>query len=113
MAATSRPVWSSSLRSFECGAASTSSNCAASSADRSKLAVGADVGLDAPYQAEPALVYRVEATDLGVLPGGVGHRHPAGDLQAMRMIGDGGVGVPARQAGVGDLAERGHAVAPL
>src|SRR5689334_9559961 len=56
---------------------------------------------------------RVDFVDGAPLLGGFGHRHAAGDSQAVRVVSDGGEAIAAVQARVGNLANRRSAVAPF
>ena len=81
--------------------------------ERGRLIVGeiqaascVDVGLNALQQPELIAVPGVDVVDGAPLFGGFGHRHPAGDLQSVRMIGDRRVSIASLNTGVGNLLYR-------
>ena len=78
-----------------------------------ELARRVDVRLDALQQPESTAVSRVDVVDGQPLRRGFGHRHPAGDLQSVRMVGDRRVLIASLNAGVGNLLDRRRAIAPF
>ncbi len=78
-----------------------------------QLAGSVDVGLDPLQEVEPVAGRLVDAVDGLALLCGLGHRHAAGNRQAVRMVGDRRVPVAACQAGLGNLVHRRRAVAPF
>ena len=76
-----------------------------------QLPVRVDVGLDALQKPEGAA--GVHLVDRAALVRGLLHRHPAGNLQSMGMIGDRRVVIPTLKTGIGDFLDRRVAVAPF
>src|SRR5207237_10135270 len=73
--------------------------------------VGANVGLDAFDQSEPAFVLLVQPIDLDMLLEEPRHRHAARDRQAVGMIRDAAEAVAALDARLDDLSDLLAAVA--
>src|SRR5206468_6998531 len=70
------------------------------------------VGLDPLDQPESSAVFPVQDVNLAMLLAQIRHRHAAGDLQTVRVIGDGAERVPTGQTLLDDVGERLAAIAP-
>ncbi len=78
-----------------------------------ELPIGADVCLDSLQQAKPAGVVCIDTIDDTLLLGSFSHRHSAGDLEAVGVIGDRRVRVSPCHTGLCNLGEAGAAIAPF
>ena len=78
-----------------------------------QLASGIDVRFNALQQPELIAAPGVDVVDGLPLLDGFGHRHPAGDLQSVRVIGDRRVLIATLKTGIRDVLHRRRAVAPF